>query len=138
VWGSIWKKMKIQLKSTSRSPIKWKTCILDKLRNILRMYYQDYIKYSKLLTKILFERADAVVEKSARNALANIKKKRCIFKWKSAKLWTGKVKQFTNAMENIRQHCEYTVAYFFENSYINFGMSNCSLCSYIRDQYSLS
>ena len=29
------------------------------------------------------------------------------------------VEQFTDSMENIRLHCEYTEAYFLENLYIN-------------------
>ena len=111
---------------------------LRKLRNILRMFYQDHEKYSKLQIKILFERADAV-EKSARNALAklhsNIQKKCCQFNEKLPRYGLATAEQFIDAMENVRQHSEYTEAYFFENSYINFGRSNCSLCSSNKNIY---
>ena len=102
------------------------------------MFNQDNEKYSKLQIKILFERADAV-EKSARNSLAklhsNIQKKCCQFNEKLPRYGLATAEQFTDAMENVRQHSEYTEAYFFENSYINFGRSNCSLCSSNKNIY---
>ena len=86
---------------------------LSKFRKILRIFYRDYEKYSKLKIKIISERMD-FVEKSARDAFAklhsNIQKKCCMFSEKLPRYEPATVEQFTDVMGNFIHHCEYMEA----------------------------